>query len=108
MLAGLAARLLVCSRPVDLPFAAVTAMWVTVRHPRQLVWFLPSAIVLGAALVGYNRAYLGATGGYYSRYASSLAARDLGRPRDLDLHMLLLVGRALLRPAIRDRGHSAW
>ena len=33
-LAGLTAGLLVCSRPIDLVFAVVTALWVAVRHPR--------------------------------------------------------------------------
>jgi hypothetical protein len=66
--AGLTAALLVCSRPVDLAFAVMTAFWVTLRHPRQLVWFLPPAMVGGVALIGYNRAYLGAAGGYYSTF----------------------------------------
>jgi hypothetical protein len=68
ILAGLTAGLLVCSRPVDLAFAIMTALWVTLRHPRQLVWFMPPAMVLGAVLIGYNRAYLGAAGGYYSTF----------------------------------------
>ncbi len=68
ILAGLTAALLVCSRPIDLAFAVVTALWVALRHPRQLVWFLPPAMVVASALVGYNRAYLGAAGGYYSTF----------------------------------------
>jgi hypothetical protein len=55
-LAGLAAALLVCSRPIALAFAVTTAVWVTIRHPRRLVWFLPPAAMIGCALVGYNRA----------------------------------------------------
>ncbi len=76
VLAGLTAGLLVWSRPIDLAFAVTTAVWVTIRHPRQLVWFLPPAMVLGAALVGYNRAFLGAAGGYYS----NLDAATFGTP----------------------------
>jgi hypothetical protein len=68
ILAGLTAGLLVCCRPIDLAFAVMTALWVTVRHPRQLVWFLPPAMVVGAALIGYNNAYLGSAGGYYSTF----------------------------------------
>jgi hypothetical protein len=65
-LAGLTAALLVCCRPINLPFAVVTALWVTFRHPRRLVWFLSPALAIAIALIGYNRAYLGAAGGYYS------------------------------------------
>ncbi len=68
IVAGFTAALLVCSRPIDLAFAVMTALWVMLRHPRQLVWFLPAAMVVGAALIGYNRAYLGAAGGYYSTF----------------------------------------
>jgi len=67
-LAGLTAGLLVCSRPIDLAFAVTTAVWVTIRHPRGIVWFLPPAVAIGTALIGYNRAYLGAAGGYYSTF----------------------------------------
>ena len=66
--AGLTAALLVCSRPIDLAFAVTTALWVTIRHPRGLIWFLPPAVAIAAALIGYNRAYLGAAGGYYSTF----------------------------------------
>ena len=66
--AGVTAAMLVCCRPIDLAFAVVTAFWVTIRHPRGLIWFLPPAAVIGAALIGYNRAYLGAAGGYYSTF----------------------------------------
>jgi len=69
--AGLTAAMLVCSRPVDLAFAVTTALWVTIRHPRGLIWFLPPAALIGAALIGYNRAYLGAAGGYYSNFDST-------------------------------------
>ncbi len=65
---GVAAGLLVCSRPIDLAFAVVTSLWVTLRHTRRLVWFLPPAIALAAALIAYNRAYLGSPGGYYSTF----------------------------------------
>jgi hypothetical protein len=65
-LAGLTAAFLVCCRPINLPFAVTTAIWVTLRHPRRLVWFLPPALAIGAALISFNRAYLGAAGGYYS------------------------------------------
>ena len=62
------AALLVCSRPIDLAFAVTTALWVTIRHPRGLIWFLPPALAIGMALIGYNQAYLGAAGGYYSTF----------------------------------------
>ena len=75
-LAGLTAALLVCCRPINLPFAVVTALWVTLRHPRRLVWFLPPAGAIGVALIGYNREYLGAAGGYYS----TLDAATFGTP----------------------------
>ena len=68
VVAGLTAALLVCSRPIDLAFAVTTAFWVALRHPRRLVWFLPPAVAVGAALIAYNRAYLGAAGGYYSTF----------------------------------------
>jgi len=68
IVAGLTAALLVCCRPIDLAFAVTTALWVALRHPRQLVWFLPPAMVIGAALIGYNNAYLGTIGGYYSNF----------------------------------------
>jgi hypothetical protein len=70
--AGVVAALLVCSRPIDLAFAAMTALWVALRHPRGLLWFLAPAIAIGAAFIAYNRAYLGAAGGYYSQYDSSI------------------------------------
>jgi hypothetical protein len=66
--AGVTAAMLVCCRPIDLAFAVVTAFWVTIRHPRGLIWFLPPAAAIGAALIGYNRAYLGAAAGYYSTF----------------------------------------
>lgn len=66
--AGTAAAMLVCCRPIALAFAVVTALWVAVRHPRRLVWFLVPAAAIGLALVGYNRAYLGAATGYYSHF----------------------------------------
>ena len=66
--AGVTAAMLVCCRPIDLAFAVVTAFWVTIRHPRGLIWFLPPAAAIGAALISYNRAYLGAAGGYYSTF----------------------------------------
>jgi hypothetical protein len=72
VMAGLAASLLVCSRPIDLAFAVTTAFWVTLRHPRRLVWFLPPAAAVGAALIGYNRAYLGAASGLYTRFDASM------------------------------------
>ena len=49
----------------------MTACWVTIRHPRGLIWFLPPAAAIAAALIGYNRAYLGAAGGYYSTFDSA-------------------------------------
>jgi hypothetical protein len=64
--AGLAAGLLVCCRPINLPFAAMTAFWVAIRHPRRLVWFIGPVLPLAAALIGYNREYVGAAGGYYA------------------------------------------
>ncbi len=66
--AGATAAMLVCCRPIDLAFAVVTAVWVTIRHPRGLIAFLPPAAAIAAALIGYNRAYLGAAGGYYSTF----------------------------------------
>jgi hypothetical protein len=72
--AGLTAALLVCARPIDLVFAVVTAVWVTIRHPRGLIWFLPPVVAIGTALIGYNRAYLGAAGGYYSQFEAALFA----------------------------------
>jgi hypothetical protein len=68
VVAGVTAATLVCCRPIDLAFAAVTAIWVMIRHPRWLIWFLPPAAAIAAALIGYNRAYLGAAGGYYSTF----------------------------------------
>ncbi len=73
-LAGLAAALLVCARPISLPFAVMTALWVTFRHPRRLVWFLPPAALVGCALIGYNRAYLGLATGRYSEFEAALFA----------------------------------
>lgn|GEM_PF-973042 len=73
-LAGLAAALLVCARPTTLGFAAMTALWVTFRHPRRLVWFVPPAAVIACALIGYNRAYLGLATGPYYEYQASLFA----------------------------------
>jgi hypothetical protein len=72
--AGLTAALLVCSRPIDLAFAVMTAVWVTFRHPLRLVWFLAPAVAIGAALLGYNRAVLGAAGGYYSQFEAAIFA----------------------------------
>jgi hypothetical protein len=66
--AGVSAAALVCCRPIDLAFAVVTALWVAIRHPRGLRWFVPPAAAMAAALVGYNRAVLGAAGGYYSTF----------------------------------------
>jgi hypothetical protein len=66
--AGVTAAMLVCCRPIDLAFAVVTAFWVTIRHPRGLIWFLLPAAAIGLALIGYNRAYLGAAAGYYSTF----------------------------------------
>jgi len=73
-LAGLAAALLVCARPIALGFAVMTALWVTFRHPRRLVWFVPPAAMIGCALVGYNRAYLGLATGRYSEFEARLFA----------------------------------
>ena len=73
-LAGLAAALLVCARPIALGFAVMTALWVTFRHPRRLVWFLPPAAMIGCALIGYNRAYLGLATGRYSEFEAALFA----------------------------------
>jgi hypothetical protein len=66
--AGLTAAMLVCSRPIDLAFAVATAVWVTIRHPRDVIWFLVPAVAIGMALIVYNREYLGAAGGYYSTF----------------------------------------
>lgn len=66
--AGVTAAMLVCCRPIDLAFAVVTAVWVAIRHPRGLVWFVPPAAAIAIALISYNRAYLGAAGGYYSTF----------------------------------------
>ena len=84
--AGVTAAVLVCCRPIDLAFAVVTAFWVAVRHPRGLIWFLPPALAIGAALVGYNRGYLGAAGGYYSTFD----AATFGTPWYVGLHGTLL------------------
>jgi hypothetical protein len=93
ILAGLAAGLLVCSRPVDLAFAVTTALWVLIRHPRSLIWFVPPAAAVGAALIGYNNAYLGAVGGYYS----TLDAATFGTPwREGLMGTLLSPSRGLL------------
>jgi hypothetical protein len=73
-LAGVAAALLVCARPIALAFAVMTALWVTFRHPRRLVWFVAPAVALGSALIGYNRAYLGLATGYYSQFEAALFA----------------------------------
>ena len=74
VLAGLAAAILVCARPIALGFAVMTALWVTFRHPRRLVWFVPPAAVIGCALVWYNRAYLGLATGRYSEFEPALFA----------------------------------
>ncbi len=66
--AGVTAALLVCCRPIDLAFAVVTTVWVAIRHPRALIWFVPPAAAIAAALIGYNRAYLGVATGYYSTF----------------------------------------
>jgi hypothetical protein len=73
-LAGLTAALLVCCRPIALAFAMMTALWVTLRHPRGLVWFLPPAVAIAVALIGYNRAYLGVAGGHYSQFDATMFA----------------------------------
>ncbi len=75
--AGIAAAMLVCSRPIDLPFAAVTALWVTIRHPRGLVWFLAPAVAIAIAFLSYNRAYLGTATGYYSQFEAGNFATPL-------------------------------
>jgi hypothetical protein len=75
--AGLAAALLVCCRPIDLAFSVTTAVWVTLRHPRRLLWFVPPAVVIGALLIGYNRAYLGTATGRYSQFESGMFATPL-------------------------------
>jgi hypothetical protein len=69
--AGVTAAMLVCCRPIDLAFAVVTAVWVAIRHPRGLIAFLTPAAAIGTALIGYNRAYLGTAGGYYSNFEAS-------------------------------------
>ncbi len=76
-LAGLASAMLVCCRPVDLAFAVTTALWVVFRHPRKLGWFLPAPMALAVALIAYNRATLGAAGGFYSNFAPSTFATPL-------------------------------
>ena len=77
--AGLTAAMLVCSRPIDLAFAVTTALWVAIRHPRGLIWFLPPALAIGTGLIGYNRAYLGAAGGYYSQLRMPRSSRPRGK-----------------------------
>ena len=72
--AGFTAALLVSSRPIDLAFAVVTAVWVALRHPRRLFWFMAAPLVIGAALISYNRAYLGTAAGYYSPFEAALFA----------------------------------
>jgi hypothetical protein len=72
--AGFTAALLVASRPIDLAFAVVTAVWVALRHPRGLLWFLAAPLVIGAAVISYNRAYLGAAAGCYSQFETTLFA----------------------------------
>ena len=73
-LAGLAAALLAWSRPIDLAFAVTTALWVAGRHPRRLAWFLAPAAAAAVALLAYNRAFLGAFGGYYSAWEAATFA----------------------------------
>ena len=63
----------------------MTALWVTIRHPRRLVWFLPPAVMIGAALIGYNRAYLGAAGGYYSTFDAATFGDPVVRRADGDV-----------------------
>ena len=56
--AGVTAAMFLCCRPIDLAFAVVTALG---HDPSSgLIWFLPPAAAIGAALIGYNRLYLGA------------------------------------------------
>jgi hypothetical protein len=76
-LAGMAAALLVCSRPIALAFAVTTAVWVAIRHPRRLVWFLPPAALIGCALLAYNHAYLGLATGRYSPFEEALFTTPL-------------------------------
>lgn len=76
-LAGVAAALMVCSRPIDLPFAIAASLWVAYRRPRRLIWFLPPAVAIGTALIVYNRTYLGAAGGLYSQFDAASFATPL-------------------------------
>jgi hypothetical protein len=50
-------------RPLDLSLAATAAAWVARQQPRDLPWFLPAPLLLGAALLAYNLSVFGSVAG---------------------------------------------
>lgn len=54
MTAGLATASLVAIRSIDVVFAAVVVLWLLRSQPRGLAWFIPPAIPVAVALLGYN------------------------------------------------------
>jgi hypothetical protein len=67
LLAGFTSAALVCFRAIDLIFAATVAAWVAYHRPRDLAWFLPAPIILGAALIAYNVWFFDSIAGGQSR-----------------------------------------
>jgi hypothetical protein len=65
-LAGLAAAVLVCVRANDVVFAVILFAWVVRYHFRDLPWFLPMPVLMGAALLSYNYWFFGAASGGYA------------------------------------------
>ncbi len=71
--------MLVCCRPIDLAFAVVDrlfGLWDSASSGGGVIWFVLPAAAIGAALINYNRAYLGAATGYYS----TIDAATFGTP----------------------------
>jgi hypothetical protein len=66
-LAGLTTAALVWIRPQDLLLALVIFLWVARYQFRDLVWFVPLPLLLGAALAGYNYWFFGALAGGYGK-----------------------------------------
>src|SRR5262249_46061237 len=74
LLAGLTTALLVTFRPLDLILAVVIPAWVALHHPRQLAWFLPAPVLVGAILITFNLWYFGrADGGQHALESQHMA-----------------------------------
>lgn len=59
VLAGAATGALVAVRLIDVVFAAAIVVGLTFAQPRGLLWFLPPAVPIVGALLGYNLWYFG-------------------------------------------------